>query len=114
MGQPDWKCDQVYARRGAYRGGFSLKGDDAHAVLEGWVRDSGIGIEPADIERIFQPFVQGEGGLTREFGGTGLGRTGADIGTSLAGDTGRFHPGGEQAGHGQPVCLYTAGTDGGG
>ncbi len=60
---------------GSIEVGFAIRGDDTHAMLEGWVRDSGIGIEPADIERIFQPFVQGEGGLTREFGGTGLGLT---------------------------------------
>ena len=55
--------------------GFIIKGDGANAMLDGWVRDNGIGIEPADIERIFHPFVQAEGGLTREFGGTGLGLT---------------------------------------
>ncbi len=37
------------------------------------VSDTGIGIPEADIERIFQPFVQLEGGYTRPQGGTGLG-----------------------------------------
>lgn len=37
------------------------------------VSDSGIGIDSKDIERIFEPFVQAEGGLNRRYGGTGLG-----------------------------------------
>ena len=37
------------------------------------VRDSGVGIAPDDMERIFQPFVQVQGGYTRSHGGTGLG-----------------------------------------
>jgi PAS domain S-box-containing protein len=37
------------------------------------VRDTGIGIAPADRGRLFQPFSQLEGGLTRRYGGTGLG-----------------------------------------
>lgn len=39
------------------------------------VQDSGVGISPADVERIFQPFVQVDAGYTRAHGGTGLGLT---------------------------------------
>jgi len=37
------------------------------------VRDTGIGIAPQDLARLFQPFAQVDTGLTRRHGGTGLG-----------------------------------------
>jgi len=37
------------------------------------IKDSGIGMTPEQIKRIFDPFTQAETGTTRKFGGTGLG-----------------------------------------
>lgn len=42
-------------------------------ILEISVSDAGIGIAPDQIEKLFDPFEQGDSGTARKFGGTGLG-----------------------------------------
>jgi signal transduction histidine kinase len=47
--------------------------DEPDGALSFSIRDSGIGIEMKDLERVFEPFVQADVGMSRKFGGTGLG-----------------------------------------
>lgn len=51
----------------------SIKFGDKEALLKVCVIDSGVGIEPDNIEKLFSPFVQADSSTTRRFGGTGLG-----------------------------------------
>lgn len=44
-----------------------------HICVEIRVTDTGIGIAPADQQRIFEAFTQSQGHSNRKFGGTGLG-----------------------------------------
>jgi PAS domain S-box-containing protein len=62
-------------------GHVELRADvrDNELMIE--VSDTGIGIAPADIERIFEPFWQVEQPLRRHHGGTGLGLS---VATQLA------------------------------
>ena len=47
--------------------------DENSVTIHFEVVDSGIGMSPDQIKRIFQPFVQADDSITRKFGGTGLG-----------------------------------------
>jgi two-component system cell cycle sensor histidine kinase PleC len=44
-----------------------------HGALELFVKDSGIGIAPDDMDKVFTPFEQADGSLARKYEGTGLG-----------------------------------------
>jgi CheY-like chemotaxis protein len=46
-------------------------GDDASLVLT--VKDSGIGMSPEQLAKLFQEFIQADSSTTRRYGGTGLG-----------------------------------------
>ncbi len=49
------------------------RGSTESEFLEFRVSDSGIGMTPEQLEKLFQPFTQADSSTTRQFGGTGLG-----------------------------------------
>jgi CheY-like chemotaxis protein len=62
-----------FTERGDVEIGLHALSQDGEACLEFAVRDTGIGIPPSGLERLFQPFAQADASMARRFGGTGLG-----------------------------------------
>jgi len=46
---------------------------DGNDELRFSVRDTGVGIAPESLDRLFQPFAQADASITRRYGGSGLG-----------------------------------------
>ncbi|MFN7988985.1 MAG: ATP-binding protein [Thermoanaerobaculia bacterium] len=53
--------------------GVEIVGDRAAGAARIAVRDTGIGIAPGNLDRLFETFVQLDGRTERSYGGTGLG-----------------------------------------
>jgi signal transduction histidine kinase/CheY-like chemotaxis protein len=45
------------------------------SLIEFKVSDTGIGMSPSQLQKIFDPFTQADSSITRKYGGTGLGLT---------------------------------------
>jgi signal transduction histidine kinase/DNA-binding response OmpR family regulator len=83
----DIRADQVKLRQSLFNllsnaSKFTSNGEVTLTVRrepEDWiafeVRDTGVGMTPEQLARLFEAFVQGDPSMSRKFGGTGLGLT---------------------------------------
>ena len=46
---------------------------ESNIIMRFEIEDSGIGMTPEQIKKIFEPFMQADSSITRQYGGTGLG-----------------------------------------
>jgi PAS domain S-box-containing protein len=84
-------CNAIkFTSEGAITVSVSLTEDRPKLVaLRFAVQDTGIGISEEDQKRIFLPFEQADGSMTRQYGGTGLGLAiGKDLAKLMDGDIG--------------------------
>jgi signal transduction histidine kinase len=57
----------------AYGGAAQIRLEDGPGQSRIVVEDGGPGLPEEDLQRVFEPFVRGEGSRSRETGGIGLG-----------------------------------------
>lgn len=62
-----------FTNKGYIEFGYTLKTKNSSQYIEIYVKDTGIGINKEDAEKIFDRFIQANNNLTREYGGLGLG-----------------------------------------
>ena len=54
---------------------LNVRADTKEGLMRFSVTDTGIGIDSANIEKLFKPFVQLDSSLSRQYEGSGLGLT---------------------------------------
>lgn len=62
-----------FTARGTVQIGLSAITDNSRHFLKFTVTDSGIGLSPEELQRLFRPFAQANTSTARRYGGTGLG-----------------------------------------
>ncbi|OAH99682.1 hypothetical protein A1353_20350 [Methylomonas methanica] len=68
------KFSSGLGRKGNVDISAQLAGDEGERLwIELVVRDNGIGMDTATLDRVFHPFTQADSSTTRKYGGTGLG-----------------------------------------
>ena len=62
-----------FTSHGAVKISTQIVGESRQPKMQVAISDSGIGMSPDQLQKIFDPFVQADSSVTRKFGGTGLG-----------------------------------------
>ena len=84
-----------FSDKGAVVLDLRLRAGDGGPMLDFVVTDSGIGMDPATLSRLFERFAQGADSRTRRYGGTGIGlEISRNLARLMGGDiTARSRPG---------------------